>query len=341
MSPSQGDPAVKRPLRVGIIGLGVGEQHALAFGRHPSCRVEMLCDRSAERLEAVRGRFPGARLTGSAAELIEDADLDVVSIASHDQDHFEQTVSALRRGKHVFVEKPLCRSLAELADVRQAWRESGTRLASNLVLRAAPLYRWLREQVAAGALGELYAVDGDYLYGRLEKITSGWRRDVRDYSVMLGGGIHLVDLLMWTSGQRPSRVTAVGGRIVTRGSAFQYDDFRSATFEFPSGLVGRITANFGCVHPHQHVLRVFGTSATFLHDDRGARWREVRDPERPAVALDQPALPASKGELIPGFVAEILAGTRGGAEHELDVISACLAADRAAETGTPQEIVYS
>src|SRR6185437_958145 len=119
--------------------------------------------------------------------------------------------AALRAGKDVFVEKPLCRTEDELVSLHEAWRAAGEpALASNLVLRAAPLYGWLRDEVDSGRLGTPYAFDGDYLYGRLHKILDGWRGQVDHYSVMLGGGVHLVDLLLWTTRQRPARVAAVG-----------------------------------------------------------------------------------------------------------------------------------
>ena len=157
-------------------------------------------------------------------------------------------------------------------------------LASNLVLRAAPLYRFAREQASAGSLGKLYAFDGDYLYGRLHKVTDGWRGKVDNYSVMLGGGVHLVDLMLWIAGELPSRVVATGNRISTANTAFRYEDFVAATFEFPSGLVGRITANFGSVHAHQHVVRLFGTEATLIYDDAGARLHRSRDSAAPPRA---------------------------------------------------------
>jgi predicted dehydrogenase len=328
-------------LRVGVIGLGVGAQHALAYRSHPECEVVALCDRSRARREEVGAAHPGVRLHEDPRAVLEDAAVDLVSIASHDQDHFAQVVAALDAGKHVFVEKPLCRTADELRVVKARWSAGRVALASNLVLRAAPLYRWLRDAIAGGRLGDLYALDGDYLYGRLHKITEGWRKDVDDYSVMQGGGIHLVDLMLWLTGERPRAVTAAGSRRATAGTGFRYDDFRAATFLFESGLVGRITANFACVHPHQHVLRVFGTQATVLYDDQGARLiegREVGDTR----GLSAAPLPAGKGELIPAFVDGILEGRdrRAETQHELDVISACLAADAAAARGVSMEIEY-
>jgi predicted dehydrogenase len=323
-----------------VIGLGVGEQHARALAGHAGVRVTWLCDFEPERAERVSAAIGQGRVTTSVEQVIADPDVDLVVLASYDDHHADQAVAALRAGKHVFCEKPLCRTLAELAAIERA--RGDRHLQCNLILRAAPLYRWLREAIRAGELGEVYAFDGDYLYGRLHKITEGWRGSVADYSVFQGGGVHLVDLMVWLLGERPARVSAVGNRIVTRGTQFAYPDFVAATYELPSGVIGRITANFGCVHKHQHVLRVFGTRATFIHDDAGARLHLARDPGAPQRAIEHAAVAASKGELVPPFVDAIIAGAdpAPAARHEVDVIAACIAADRALAAAQPQPIEY-
>jgi len=328
-------------LGVAVVGLGVGEQHARAYLWTPGCTLRWVFDLNRRRTDRILREVGVGAPAVSYEAVLADTAVDLVSIASSDDAHYGQVLAALGAGKHVFVEKPLCRSVEELRAIKRAWEASGrVHLASNLVLRAAPLYRWLREAIGAEALGEIYAFDGDYLYGRLHKVTEGWRKDVENYSVMQGGGVHLVDLMLWLTGQRPTSVTAVGNRICTAGTAFRYNDYMAATFQFPSGLVGRITTNFGCVHRHQHVVRVFGTKATLVSDDTGPRLHTSRDPAVPATALDLSPLPATKGDLIPAFVQSILDGADPGpaAQHEFDVISACIAADRAALTGTPVKI---
>lgn len=331
-------------LKAAVIGLGVGEQHLLGYLRHPGCEVAAMCDHSAEKLRQVSARYPGIRAVRSAAEVLDDPTIQIVSIASYDSDHFEQVMAALEAGKHVFVEKPLCQTLEQARTIKAAWARHGGRvkLGSNLVLRAAPLYRWVRGQLDAGKMGRVYAFDGDYLYGRIHKITEGWRAEMEEYSVMAGGGVHLIDLMLWFTGERPSTVSAVGNRICTEGTAFRYDDFVAATFTFPTGAVGRITANFGCVHRHQHVVRTFGTQATFLYDDRGPRWHFTRDPAAEAAPLTLSPVPASKADLIGPFVDAILNNEDLGAETQthLDTISICLASDHSLRTGTVREIEY-
>lgn len=327
-------------LRCAVIGLGVGEQHARAYAQLPGCSLKWVHDHDGQRAERVIRETGQGRAAASLEQILADPDTDVVSIASYDGDHAAQVIACLQAGKHVFCEKPLCRTAEELAAIERAWRGSGRALATNLVLRAAPLYRWLRAQIARGELGEIYAVDGDYLYGRLSKITDGWRSEDPAYSVMLGGGIHLVDLMLLVVGERPRAVTAAGSSLVTRHTRFRHHDFLAATYTFPGGAIGRITANFGCVHRHHHVLRVFGTRATFLYDDRGPRWHSSRDPELSAVPVEHAALPASKGDLIPEFVAQIRAGAPvpETTEHELAVVAACIGADRAAAEGRPSNL---
>lgn len=338
-------------LGVAVIGLGVGEQHAQAFGALNSCRVRTVVDLDLGVAKRVASGFPGCDAGTQFEDAVAREDIDVISIASFDDVHFEQVMRSLATGRHVFVEKPLCRSARELASVRAAMADKPhLHLASNLLLRGADLYRWLKVEIAEGRFGEIYAFDGDYLYGRLHKITDGWRGERGDYSVMLGGGIHLIDLLLWLTGQRPKTATAVANRIATRGTRFKDDDFSAATLSFPSGLVARITANFGCVHRHQHVVRIFGTKRTFVLDDAGPRLMTARDPEVPGtpVAPSEPlglaTKPSHKGVLIAPFVERIV--SRSPSRHEdlatsLDAISVAIACDEAARTQTSIMIGYA
>jgi predicted dehydrogenase len=326
-----------------VVGLGVGERHARTYAADSRAKLLWVHDLDRRRAERLAGEL-GARVAADYATILGDPAVQAVSIASFDDAHFAQARDALRAGKHVFVEKPLCTELSQLAELKALWAKSGGRLkiGSNLVLRTAPAYRALKRKIREGELGTLYALDGDYLYGRLHKITGGWRSEAGRYSVMLGGGLHLVDLMLWLTGERPRRASAVGNRISTAGSGFRDDDFRAATLECDSGLVARITANFGSVHAHQHVVRVFGTRATFLYDDQGPRLHASREPGHAPSRLDLPALPAEKGELIPEFL-DAVSGGQGYddvTQSFFDGIAICLACDRAAERRSPQDIEY-
>ena len=333
-----------KKLKTGVIGLGVGEQHVKAYLRNPHCTVRRVCDLSEEKLAEAQKNFFGIPVTKHSRDVISDPDIDLISVASYDDAHFNQTLEALAEQKHVFVEKPLCQSLDQARKIKHAWKtQKGSRyLGCNLVLREAPLYKWLREEIRRGTFGSLFGFDGEYLYGRLNKITDGWRKDVPGYSVMEGGGIHMIDLMLWLTGQRPLSVFSAGNRICSEGTAFQYEDFVTSIMQFDSGMIGRITANFGCVHRHQHVVRIYGTKATFLSDDAGPRMYHRRDPEDPAQVIDLSPLPKTKGDLIPGFVSAILTKKDITDETQMifDGISICSASDRALQKHKQETIHY-
>jgi len=331
-----------KDLGVGVIGLGVGEQHAKGFLR-AGCTLRWIHDLDRTKAEEVHVRLGAGAIAPAFETMLEDPQVDVIAIATYDDHHVEAVVQALAAGKHVFCEKPLCRTSTELARIEDAWKKSGRHLGSNLVLRSAPLYRRVRELVAAGSLGEVFAFYGDYLYGRLSKITEGWRANVDDYSVMQGGGVHLVDLMCWLTGAHPTRVRSAGNKIASAGTRFRYPDFVTSTFESSEGIIGVISANFGCAHRHQHVVRIFGTKGTFLYDDMGARIYRERDPGGPAEILTESPLPDSKGDLIPAFLDGIMHRERGDAETELvlRVIRACFGADQALATGGAEPITLA
>lgn len=337
------DNTAKERLGVAVIGLGVGEQHAMAYRDDPRTDIRWLIDLDADVAAKVRSRIGSGETATALDAALDDPAVDIVSIATFDHMHAAEVLKCLNAGKHVFVEKPLARTVEELAPIVDAWKAAGRlHITSNLVLRDAELYRWLSYEVQSGNMGRIYAIDGDYLYGRLHKITEGWRKDVPNYSTMEGGGIHIVDLMLMLAGERPIEVSCIGNRIATEGTDFRYDDFMAAAFTFPSGLIGRVTANFGCVHRHYHVLRVFGTEATFIHDDAGPRLHLTRDEDKKAAPLSHNPLPGSKGVLIPAFIDDIAsdADPTPTAMREFDLIRVIAAADAAHASKSTLTIEY-
>jgi predicted dehydrogenase len=330
-------------LGVGIIGLGVGEQHARGFAAHPDCRVAALCDRDAVKLNSIARDYPEARCYASAEDLIDDPAVEVVAVASQDDDHYGQIVRALEAGKHVFAEKPLCLDSIQLQDIANAWRRSGRRLSTNTVLRRSARFRWIRDAAAAGRLGRLFSIDADYVYGRLHKLVDGWRGRIPNYSAMLGGGIHVADLVMWIAQERPSEVTAIASDLGSRGSGFAGNDLVTSLWSFESGLVARVGVNFASVYPHFHRFMVYGTMGTFENTPRGDAWLWTsRDPAEPpeAVAASYPGV--SKGDLIPAFVDAVTGrGEADVTEREaFDAVAVCLAIDRSAAERQPVHVTY-
>lgn len=331
-------------LQAGIIGLGIGEAHLAGYRQHPDCEVVAICDRNEDKLQEIASRNPGLRLYSSAEDLLDDPKIDVVSIASYDEDHFSQVCRAIASGKHVFVEKPICQSVAELRVIRQLLSENpSVRLSTNLILRASPRFIDLHSLITQGALGQIYYLEADYNYGRLSKLVDGWRGKQDFYSVVYGGGVHIVDLLMWLTNDRIIEVAAFGNSISSAGSGFRNKDMVVATLKFSSGIVGKISVNFGSVTPHFHKVSVYGTDATFENrPDSGLIYRSRNadcDPEKLTSAYPG----TGKHELIPSFLSAILRRNTPVVDERaaFDCMSVCFGIEKAVSQSRIVKIDYS
>jgi predicted dehydrogenase len=332
-------------LRVGIIGLGVGERHILGFESNPECEVVSLCDTDSEKLRVVGARYPGKKLTEDPDVLLSDPMIDIISVASYDSAHHYQVLRALQSGKHVFVEKPLCLFEHELREIVATLIKSNTLcLSSNLILRKEPRFEELCKNIKENKLGDIYLWEGDYNYGRVEKLLSGWRGEIPYYSVVHGGAIHLIDLVLWLSQKRVSSVVARGNQVVTGGSKFARDDLVISLLELEDGSIAKITANFGCVAPHKHKLSVYGTKGTF---EQGATGDAVyffdRDPKVEPTSVGTRYPGSNKEDLIPHFVESILGNPDYGgvtAQEVVDVMAVSLAIEKALESGNDERVNY-
>ena len=74
---------------------------------------------------------------------------NILVIASPDNFHAAQIIKSFNYNKHIFVEKPLCTEQSELKNIFRKWKfyNGKLKLASNLILRTAPIYLWLKKKI--------------------------------------------------------------------------------------------------------------------------------------------------------------------------------------------------
>ncbi|SMP82974.1 Predicted dehydrogenase [Desulfonatronum zhilinae] len=332
-------------IKAAVIGLGVGAHQARCLSTHPDCELAWLCDLDGDRLSALGAELPEARLTSLDQDVLSDPDIDLVCVASYDEAHHCQVVSALEHGKNVYVEKPMCLSREETLHIRSALRaRPDLRLSSNLVLRTTPLFGRVRSAIQSQELGEVYHLEADYLWGRKEKIISGWRAEAGFYSIIHGAAVHMVDLLLWITGKRPVTVQALGSRIAAVGSKQRHNDFAVLLLGFADQTSAKISAHGGCVHPHFHALKVFGTRSTFLHETSGTVWIDSSDLAQP-LRPEHDGYPAKqhRGQALISFVDALFKNKSQALVPQEDVFAAmsvCLAAEQAVQSGKIVDIEY-
>jgi hypothetical protein len=173
--------------------------------------------------------------------------------------------------------------LRNFSPLRPPWpAHPRLQLSSNLILRRTPsVYQGYESGFSAEDLGQIYYLEGDYDYGRLHKILTGWRGEIPFYSVVHGGAIHLIDLLLWLTAKTIDHVFAWGNNIATADTPFRHLDCVAALLKFRDGTLAKVTANFASVTPHHHKVCVYGTAGSFVQSHPGATYLMSRDPSQP------------------------------------------------------------
>jgi predicted dehydrogenase len=151
---------------------------------------------------------------------------------------------------------------------------------------------------------------------------------------MAGGGIHVLDAILWLTGRRVTEVHGYGNRIATRDTQFRFDDFEVALLRLAGGAIAKVSANFACIYPHNHLFAVYGTKKTYVQNALGAAYISSRDPAADPVTAPIGPL-VDKGVFIPRIV-DAIRGTAAPEiprEELLDSMRVCLVIERAIRDG--------
>jgi len=181
------------PVRLGIVGLGRagwGMHCPELKGKEDKFRIVAACDILRERRDRMAAAY-GCTVYERIEDLVADADVEMVDVATLSRDHFDHAVLALKGGKHVFLEKPITETYAEARRLQALAARSKGRLYVRHNSRCDKAFLHVREIIASGLLGQVYHV----------KLMRTWyaRRDDWQTLRRFGGGLlmnwgpHIVD----------------------------------------------------------------------------------------------------------------------------------------------------
>jgi predicted dehydrogenase len=243
------------PIRVGVVGLGYwGPNLARNFAELPGCELTWCCDGSERARERVAARFPGVRLAEDLDQLLGDAALDAIALATPVPTHAELAVRVLEAGKHCFVEKPLAQSVADAQRALAAAASSGRLLMVGHLLEYHPGVRKLKELTDSGELGDqIY-----YIYGN--RLNLGKLR--ADENALWSLGAHDVSVVLHLADEEPWEVVAHGRSYVRDG----VEDVVFCFMRFPSGLSAHLHLSW--LDPHkERRFTVVGSRRMATFDD--------------------------------------------------------------------------
>ena len=245
------------PDRITVNCLGVGHwgpNILRIFATHPAARVGAVCDVSVERLELVRKRIPGDyRLTTDSLAAATDPGAQAVVIATPVESHYALTKAALEAGKHVLVEKPLCRSSAEGEELLALAKEKGVVLAVGHIFLFNSGIREIRRLIQSGELSGL-----QYIFATRTNLGP-FRSDV---NALWDLAAHDLSIFDYWLGAGPLAVTARGQSWLTPG----VEDVVVATFDYPGGVMASVHASW--LNPKKvREITVVGTSEMVVWND--------------------------------------------------------------------------
>ncbi len=249
---------------LGVIGAGAYARGVLlpAF-KSAGAEFGVIASASGVSARDAGDRFDFARLASGADEVIGDAAVNLVVVATRHDTHAELARRALAAGRHVFVEKPLALNDEELDAVIETAAASGGRLMVGFNRRFSPLARRAKEFFAdrRAPLSILYRVSA----GRVP--VEHWTQDPREGGGRIVGEVcHFVDLMSYWTGARPTRVYAE--RVETGNRQATADDSVFVTIRFADGSNGCVAylAEGDRALPKERV-EIFGEGRTFALED--------------------------------------------------------------------------
>lgn len=268
---------MSKKVRVAIVGLGWGlNVHLAAFRSIPDYEVVALCSRTKEKVERIAKEYGIPRYYTDYEELVGQADIDVISIATPVKSHYPYALSAIRKGKHVICEKPLTLNAAEAKELYLAAKEAGV---AHVVCHEL---RWMPERLAMKELLADHNYLGDPYYIQFTDTVPFWHpaKPVQHewiYQLSMGGGYlyavgsHDIDFLRSLFGDiaavNAQVVTTLRNRVSPEGHdiAVDADDTSILNLRFVNGAVGVLTCSSMALHAPRIRLEAYGSKGSVLY----------------------------------------------------------------------------
>ncbi len=232
-------------IRWGIIGCGdVTEiKSGPGFQKAEGSELVAVMRREGEKARDYARRHGVARAYHQSGDLIDDADVDAVYIATPPSSHLELARRVAAAGKPCLVEKPMALDHAECLQMIAAFESRRVPLWVAYYRRALPRFLMVRDRLQAGAIGRVTSVHVQVTAPVLTGAdATNWRIDpaISGAGLFFDLGSHCFDLLDFLVG----RISRVDGHSINTAGAYSAEDVTAAAFEFTNGVIGTGVWNF-------------------------------------------------------------------------------------------------
>lgn len=229
--------ASRAPIRIAVLGAGSwGINHVRVLAAEPRCRVVAVAEPDPAKRPLIAELTPAARWTPSPEEVLGAPDVDAVVIATPASTHVELAVAAFEARKHVLLEKPLARRLADARRVAAAAARAGTVGMVGHLMVFHPAVRRIRELLRSGTLGRPF-------YVHAMRVNLGRIRS--DETALWCFGPHDLSMIDHILAEQPVTASACGTAVLQPG----IEDVVFVTLRYASGILANLHLSW--LHPRK------------------------------------------------------------------------------------------
>lgn len=241
-------------VNVAVIGCGHwGPNHIRTLNFLPDSNVVMVVDTDTKRVNVIKQLYPGIICETDYKKALSNKNIDAVVIATPTSTHYKIAYDALKSGKHVLCEKPLCTTVKEVEDLGKLAEDNNIILAVGYVFLFNNGILKLKELVQGGYLGSLH-------YISIARTNLGPIRT--DVNVVYDLMTHDISILNFLLEKKPKSVSGIGG-------AFLRNDIEDVAFVsliYPKSIIVNIRASW--LDPRKvRQITVVGDKKMALWDD--------------------------------------------------------------------------
>jgi predicted dehydrogenase len=241
-------------VNIGVIGYGYwGPNLVRNFAETPGITVDSVADLDPNKLEIVRKRFPGVKTTTRFQDLIDNKDIDAIAIATPVNTHFELGMTALKAGKHLWLEKPMAETSEQARMLVDEAEERKLVLIVDHTFMYTGAVRRMGDMVKSGELGKI-------LYYDSTRINLGLFQ--RDVNVISDLAVHDFSILDYLLGEQPVAVSAVG----TNHFPGTPENLSYITLFYDSGMIAHINVSWLAPVKVRQVL-IGGSEKMIIYND--------------------------------------------------------------------------
>lgn len=318
-------------MEVVVVGArGFGKQHMRALEKLDV--AVSVVERDQSVVEEIRSQFKLERVFSSVDDALSSSAEVMDLVLPHDL-HAPVAERAMRKGKHVIVEKPMALNLQEADEMIRISKETGKKLMVADQWHFDPSIREARRLIGEGKIGRLVAVlvrsQGFY-------DAYGWRRSRAEMGggALIDGGIHYVDTLLSLGGDYDS----VWGIAVKGASVIEGEDTSAAVLRLANGALGLLFYSWSYRNPPSvPEFEAFGTDGSLAEDVQGSLKRDHNTVYRGLLLNGSPYAVKGYDPMVAemeGFLKSVSEGTKVPfdpelAKRELELVLAVYGTDRA------------